>query len=136
MVDIKNLLDMASKNCTEQKEKASKAKKFAVGVAVIGAAGALTCIIMTTRKVIEMRGKCKSKALNSVEKAMNTVQDKAEAINIAAEKAAKTATSAINDIDKKTDDLNVDIKGGYHNVKNDINKTAENISNDLKKADK
>jgi gas vesicle protein len=133
MVKIKDLLDMINEESTKQKEKAAKAKKFAVGITVIGIAGAAACIMMTTRKVVEMRGKYKGKALESVEYAKNTVQNSARDVDTAADNAAKAANSVIHDISKKTDDLSEDVKSGYQNIKNDVNKTADNISNDLKK---
>ena len=119
-----------------QKEKKEKAKKFAVGIAVISAIGVTFCVMMATKKGMEMHRMCRRKALDAVDNAKETIKDKVDAINKAADKTSKSAGKVVNEINKKTDDLHEDLNDGYHAVKNDVAKTAENISHDLKKDEK
>jgi len=137
------------------KEKSEKAKKFALRVALIGAIGVTFCALMAAKKGMEIRNMCKSKALDTVEKTKDNIQDKAAAVHVAADHAAKAASKAINNIDndsnelrenieevyhdvkkgvdEKAEDLSKDIKDGYIHVKNAVDKAAEKVSSDLKK---
>jgi len=135
MVKIKNPCSLLNERM-RQKEKLEKAKKFAVGIAVISAIGVTVCVMMATEKGMEMHRMCRRKALDAVENAKETIKDKADAINKAADKTAKSASNVINEIDKKADDLHENLNDGYHAVKKDIAETAGNISHNLKKDEK
>ena len=135
MVKIKNYCDIANEK-HKRMAKERKAKKFAVGIAVIGAIGVTFGIMMATKKGMELHKIFKSRALDYVEKTKDTIQNRADAVHDTAENAAMVADDVFNNLDKKADDLHKNIKHGYHDVKNDISKTVKNISSDLKKADK
>jgi len=46
--------------------------------------------------------------------------------------AAQKASNAIKEIHRKTEGVIKDIKDGGHEIKQDIHKTAKNISNEVK----
>ena len=120
----------------KQKEKGRRMKSFAVGTAVIGVIAVTVSVVIGKKRGIEMRKMCKSKVLDTVEKTMDSIQDRADAVHATAEHAAKAASKAIENIDNNSNELNEEIKEGYHDVKNDIHKTVENIASDLKKAER
>jgi len=132
MFKIEKCLEM-QKERYKRMERERKAEKFAVGLSIIGAIGLTTGIVMTVKKGMELHKMCKGKALDTVEKTKTIIQDKADAVHDSAEHTAKAVDDVINNLDRKADDLHKNIKHGYHEVKNDVSKTIENITSDLKK---
>ncbi|MHB1153947.1 MAG: hypothetical protein ACYCWE_11900 [Eubacteriales bacterium] len=54
-----------------------------------------------------------------------------DAIKRKAEAAAKKADNIVKDIQYKNDIISQNIKSGFYNVSNDINKTVEDVSNNI-----
>ena len=94
----------------------------AVGVSLIVAAGVATGILFAPKSGKETREDLKKKAVNTVE----TIKDK-----VSAHSAQEVVCNVIQNVHGKTEGVKKDIKDGFHEITQDIHKTAENISNEL-----
>lgn len=93
-----------------------------------------------------------NKAVNTVENMRDSIQNAAKTVGDAADHAAKTVSNAANhatekvsgaaghaadkvaEADEKRTNIGKGIKEGYHEVKKDIQRTAQDISEELKKS--
>jgi gas vesicle protein len=130
---LRDLLDMVSKE-KRKKERVKAAQKFAVGMGVVAAVGVATGILFAPKSGKETREDLKKKSLNIVETIKGTVQKKAETVKDSAAHAAQEVCNVIKDVHGKTEGIKKEIKDGYHEITQDIHKTAENISNELNKS--
>lgn len=127
---LNDLLDLVGKE-KRKKERVKAAQRFAVGMGVVAAVSVTTGILFAPKSGKETREDFKKKAVNTVETIRNTVQKKAETVKDSAAHAAKVAYNVIKDVHEKTESVKKDIKDGYHEMTQDIDKTAEIISNEL-----
>jgi len=126
---LRDLLDLVSKEKRRQ-ERVKAAQKFAVGMGVVAAVGVAIGIIFAPKSGKETRADLKQRAINTVETIKDTVQKKSEAVKDSAAHAAQEVSNVIKDVHGKTEGVKKDIKDGYHEITQDIHKTAENISNE------
>lgn len=68
----------------------------------------------------------------TAEKNMDIAQKKVELVKDSVAHTAHEVSHAIKDAQGKADEVKKDFKSGYHEVTQDIHKTAENISKELK----
>ncbi len=73
-----------------------------------------------------------NKAINNIESINNAVQKKAEAIKDSSAHTTQKICNVIKEVNGKTKGVKKDIKDGYNEIKQDIHKTAKNISKELK----
>jgi len=130
---LRDLLDLVSKE-KRKKERVKVAQKFAVGMGVVAAVGVATGILFAPKSGKETREDLKKKALNIGETIKGTVQKKAETVKDSAAHAAQEVCNVIKDVHGKAEGVKKDIKDGYHEITQDIHKTAENISNEFNKS--
>ena len=128
---LKDLQDLVNKE-NKKKERAMAVQKFVIGMGVVAALGVATGILFALKSGKETRQDLKNKAANTVETFKDTVQKKAEFVNDSAVHAAHEISNVIKDFHGKTTGVKREINEGYHDIAEDIHKTAENISNELK----
>ena len=127
---LNDLIDLVGKE-KRKKEGVKAAQRFAVGMGVVAAVSVTTGILFAPKSGKETREDLKKKAVNTVETIKDTVQKKAETVKDSAAHAAKEAYNVLKDVYEKTESVKKDIKDGYHEMTQDIDKTAEIISNEL-----
>jgi len=118
-----------------EKERVKAAQKLAVGMGVVAAAGGATGIIFAPKSGKETREDLKKEAINSVETIKDTVQKKAATVKDstahASQELCKKYVMSSKKFMKKGQAVKNDIKDSYHEITQDIHKTAENISDEF-----
>jgi len=128
---FRDLLDLVSKE-KRKRESAKAVKKFAVGMGIVATVGVATGILFAPKSGKEIRENMKNNAVNTVNTIKDTVQKKAETVKDSAAHAAQEIIDVIKDVQGKTEGVKKDFKSGYHVITQDVHKTAENISEELK----
>ena len=135
-----DLLDRVSREKIKR-EKEKAAQKFADGMVIsvsigIGVvAGILAAgIIFITKSGKEAQVNMKNKVVDMVENIKDKAYKKAELVKDSAAHTAQKAGNVIKDVHEKKEGVKKEISDGYHEITQDINKVAENISNELKKS--
>jgi len=127
---LNDLIDLVSKE-KRKKERVKVAQKLAVGMGVVAAVSVTTGILFAPKSGKETRECLKKKAVNTVETIKDTIQKKAETVKDSAAHAAKEAYNVIKDVQGKKEIVKKDIKDDYHEMTQDIHKTAEIIPNEF-----
>jgi len=127
---IRDLLDLVRKE-KRKRQRVKAAQKFAVGMGVVAAAGVATGILFAPKSGKEAREDLKEEVVNSVETIKDSFQKKVETVKDSAAHAAQEVRNVIKDVHGKKESVKKDIKDGCHEITQDIDKTAENISNEL-----
>lgn len=126
---FKDLLGMTAQD-RKKKERAKAAGQIAlgVGIAVIAAAaGVATGILIAPKSGKETREDMKNRASSF----NDAIQRKAEAIKESAAHSAQAAGNAVKDVHAGAEIVRNGVKGGLHDVKQDIHHAAATISEDL-----
>ena len=132
-MSLRDLLDLVSKE-KRKRERAKATQRFAVGMGVVAAAGVATGILLAPKSGKEIREDLKKKAVETVETVEDTVRKQVETLKDSAAHTVKEVRNTLKDIHGKTEGVKKDIKDGYYEMKQDIYKTAENISSELNKS--
>jgi gas vesicle protein len=130
---IRDLLDAVNQE-KRKKEREKAAKKFAVGMGVVAAAGVTTGLLLAPKSGKEIREGMKKKAIDAVENVKETVQKKAEMIKDCAVHAEQEASNIVEDVHEKTEALKKEIKEGQHDITEEIHKTAGHIAKEINKS--
>jgi gas vesicle protein len=104
-----DLLDLVSKE-KRKKERVKTARKLAVGIGSVAAAGVATGILFAPKSGKETREDLKKKAVNTVETIRDKVRKKAEMVKDSAVHAAQEAGNAIKDVHGKAEGVNKSVK--------------------------
>lgn len=129
---IKELIGNIGKE-KKRKERVKAAQKLAVVMGAAAAVGMATGLLLAPKSGKETREEFKKKAVNTIEDIKDTVQKKAEAVKDSTTHAAKDVRNFIKDVHGKKEGVEKDIKNGLHELKQDINETAEDIANEIKR---
>ena len=129
---IRDLLDLVNKE-NRRKERVKATQRFAVGIGVVAAMGVATGIFFAPKSGKEMRSDMKEKAVSTVGTIKESVQKKSETVKDSATQFAQEISNRIKDVHGKREDIKKEIKDGFEEIRDDANKTAENISDELKK---
>ena len=151
---IKELLSLVSKEQRKQ-EKMKAAKKVALGMGIVAAAGVATGILLAQKSGKETRNIMRNKAVNTFGTIKYTIQKSAEKVEDSAAHAAhhihnafrdahsevkedidQTVENLKKDAHEHIEDVKKDIDTGYQEVKKDVHKTGENLSKELNKSAK
>ena len=128
--DLRNLVSKERR----RKERLKAARKLAVGMGVVAAAGVATGMLFAPKSGKETRKILKHKAVNTVETIRDTVRKKAEAAKDSASHTAQEVRDVIKDVHGKMEGVKKDIQDGCHEITQDIHDTAENVSKELSKS--
>lgn len=126
----RNLLEIVN-NEKRRSDSMKTTQKFIIGIGIVAAVGVAAGILLTLKLGKETREDLKKKAIITVRDINDSLQKKAEAAKNFSANSAQDISNTIEDFYKKTDGVKKDIKDGYHEITQDIHKTADNISNDL-----
>jgi len=132
-MSLRELIDLVSKE-KRMRERTKAARKFAVGMGVVAAAGVATGILFAPKSGKEMREDLKKKAVNTVETVEDTVRKQVESLKDSAAHTVQDVRNVIKDVHGKTEGVKKDIEDGCDEITKDIHKTAGNISNELNKS--
>lgn len=130
---MRDLLFLAN-NKKRKAERVNSVREFAVGMGIVAVAGVAIGILFAPKSGKEIRNGFKKKAVSAVETIKGTVQKKADMVNNSAAHIAQEVCAVIKDVNGKTQNIKKEVKDGYHEITQDIQKTAENISNELNKS--
>jgi gas vesicle protein len=130
IMNFRELQDLLNRE-TRKTEKTKAAQKFAIGIVVAAAAGAAAGILFALKPGKETREDLSEKALNTAETIRETVQKKAATMHDSAAHAAQEVRDVIEKAHGKPEDVMKNLKDGYHEIKQDIQYTAEKISDDI-----
>ncbi len=130
---IRDFIDLVNKE-KRKRERAEAAKKFAVGMGTLAAAGIATGIVFYSKLGKETREDMKNKVEKTIENIKDAAHKKVEAAKDSAAHKAQDVRNAIDDVNETTDDVKKHIKDGHNRITQDIHKTVDNISDDLNKA--
>lgn len=128
-----DLLDLMGHK-KRKKERVEKAQKFAIGMGILATAGAALVIVCASKSGKRTRECIKRKAVDTVETVKDTAQNITETVKNSTSHAKQEASQAIKDVHGKTEAVRTDIADGFHEIAQDVQKTAKAVSNDLDKS--
>jgi len=131
LIELLDSLNKEKRIKAKQIERVKATQKFAVGMGLAATAGMATGLLLAPKSGKQTREDLKENAVNTVDTIKDTVQKKAEMVKDSAAQAEQEAANIIKDIYGKTEGVKKDLKDGYHEINQDIHKTAESISKEL-----
>jgi len=129
---LRDFLDMVSKE-KRKRDRANAVQKFAAGMGAAAALGVAAGFLFAPQSGKETREDLMKRAIDTVETIRNTVRKKAETVKDSATHAVQEVSHVIKNIHGKTEGVKKDMIYDCHDIAQDIEKTTENISNELNK---
>ena len=129
-MSLRDLFDLVNKEKRER-SKVKAAQKIAVGVSIAATVGIATGILLAPKAGKETREDIKKKVGDTVETIKDTVHKKVDAVKETTTQAAQDVNHAIHGVHGKGLRIKKDMKDGLHNIEQDIEKTAEKISDEI-----
>ena len=115
----------------EKRKKANAGPKAVLILSIVALAGIALGIVIAPKMKKETLKIWKIKAVNTME----NIKDKAKYDTVKAKESLENAMQEVSDIVKdaqdKTNHVGKDIKGGYNEIKKEVLKTADDITDEL-----
>ena len=126
-MSIRDLFDLVNKE-KRKRNKVKTVQRIAVGVSVATTIGIATGILLAPKSGKETREDMKKKALDTEENIKDTVKKKVDSVKESATQVAQNINNVIHGVHCKTEGIKKDMKDGYHDITQEIQKTAIKIN--------
>lgn len=115
-----------------KRERVITVQKAAVGMGIIAALGVALGAFISSKAARIARENSENNDITAVKAVNNAVQKKVKTIKCSTAHVEQDVYNAIKNLQGKTEGVKKDIEDGCQEITQDVHKTAENISDELK----